>query len=102
MKNQEEKNNAGNLKTLAAMFLSAAGGLAIGILFAPQSGKKTRENIASKANDFAGEMGKKMKEEISMLRNKAESLEKLVENKIQESADALKDKAESFIGKSAK
>ncbi len=42
--------NKGDL--LVGLFIGGVIGLALGILFAPQSGKETREEIARHADDF--------------------------------------------------
>lgn len=43
-------------KTLLALVIGAAAGLAAGLLFAPDKGKKTRRKISAKANELKDEL----------------------------------------------
>lgn len=44
-------NNSGSV--LASLLLGAAAGVALGLLYAPEEGKKTRKKIKEKADDLA-------------------------------------------------
>ena len=80
-------------KVIGALLVGALAGAALGILFAPNKGSKTRGRLIGGAKDLANDLKKKMKNEASALRNKAEELEGLAEDKIANLADSVKEKA---------
>ena len=80
-------------KVIGALLVGALAGAALGILFAPNKGSKTRGRLIGGAKDLANDLKKKMKNEASALRNKAEELEGLAEDKIANLADNVKEKA---------
>jgi gas vesicle protein len=72
------KNSNINLKLAAAVLIGAAVGGAIGILFAPEKGSDTRENILAKGEDLTESMKDKfqsvvdeVKRELSQIKVKA-------------------------------
>ena len=73
------ENLNGTGKIIGALFLGALIGGALGVLFAPEKGSKTRRDIAEGAKDLTSDIKKKIKEEVDALRKKAERLEDLVE-----------------------
>ena len=54
----ENSNNSG--KVIGALLVGAALGAALGILFAPAKGKKTRKKWAAKAEDFSQDLKEKL------------------------------------------
>jgi gas vesicle protein len=48
-----ERRSASGLEILGAMLLGAAGGFALGLLLAPQSGSRTREQLAENLGDVS-------------------------------------------------
>ena len=80
-------------KVIGALLVGALAGAALGILFAPNKGSKTRNKLIGGAKDLANDLKKKMKNEAAALRNKAEELEGLAEDKIANLADNVKEKA---------
>lgn len=72
-------NNTG--KVLGAIFLGAAIGGAIGILFAPDKGSETRKKIKTKGNDLTGSV--------------KEKFDKIVD-KFKKEVEAVKDQATDF------
>ncbi len=81
---------------LGSIILGAMAGAALGILFAPDKGSKTRDKLANNASDMAHEAVQKLKDEISMLRNKADRLESEAKDKMAEVTQAAKTKADSM------
>ena len=65
----------GNLKMIASLALVGLAGAALGILFAPNRGEKTRGRIADGMLDMADELIGKMKDEAKDLLSKATELE---------------------------
>ncbi len=88
------ENLNGTGKIIGALFLGALVGGALGVLFAPEKGSKTRSSIAEGAKDFASDLKKKIKEEADALRRKAEELEDMVEDEVEDVTDNIKKEAE--------
>ena len=65
----------GNLKIIASLALVGLAGAAVGILFAPNKGDKTRGKISDGLVDMADDLISKMKEEAKDLLSKATELE---------------------------
>ena len=92
----ETTNNTG--KMIGALVVGGVIGATLGILFAPHKGSKTRSKLMRGAKDLAEDLKQKMKTEATALRNKANELEGLAEEKlhgftssIRQSEDALVD-----------
>jgi gas vesicle protein len=51
-----------------------AAGALLGVLFAPEEGKKTRKKIADKGNDFAGELKGKIEDLYKNITNHSQDL----------------------------
>ena len=69
-------------KLLLGLILGAAAGAALGLLFAPSSGKETRDNIKQKTNH--------LKEELEA---KIEAIDKSTLNDIKKSCEGIKEVA---------
>jgi gas vesicle protein len=102
----ENSKNTG--KIIVSLVLGALAGAALGLLFAPEKGSKTRQKIADDAEKMANDFKKKvkrqakglkksMKEEAMALKNKAAKLENYVENKVEKEMATLKNKAETLL-----
>ena len=88
-------------------FLLGAGiGVGLGILFAPKSGKETREDLKEKLDDLLKKVKKMDKEDvqkafenkITEIKNDLKNLDKeTVEETIKEQAKKIKDKAEDLV-----
>ncbi len=74
-------NNTG--KVIGAIFLGAAIGGALGILFAPDKGSDTRKKIRDKSNDLTDSMKEKFGEMVDKFKKETE----LVKEKTNEFAD---------------
>ena len=64
-------NNAGKL--IGALFIGAAIGGALGILFAPDKGSETRKKISKKGSDLTDDMKAKVEELLAEFKNDAET-----------------------------
>ena len=91
-KTHKMKNSNVNGKVLGAVIVGTILGGAIGLLFAPYKGSRTRNRIARRSKDLTN----KLKDEANTLLMKAEKLERLAEEKIQNLTNKVKDKVESY------
>ncbi len=65
-------NNTG--KVLGAIFLGAAVGGALGILFAPDKGSETRKKISKKGNDLTGAVKEKFEKIVEKFKREVEDV----------------------------
>jgi gas vesicle protein len=89
-----------NGKVIGALLAGALIGTALGVLFAPEKGSKTRKKIADGAKDLTDDLSKKMKKEMKALRNKAEEIGDQVENNAKSIVNSVKAKAEELKNQS--
>ncbi len=87
------------LEVAVSFVLGAATGFILGVLFAPASGKETREKIKSQAS----KTGEKAKDSYEKITQEAEKGIQVVKEKAQEGIEAIKDfiekKKEEFAKK---
>jgi gas vesicle protein len=85
------------LEVAVSFVLGAAAGYIVGVLFAPATGKETRQKI----KDEAEKTGDKAKESFEKITKEAEKSIRVVREKTQEGIDVIKDfidkKKEEFM-----
>lgn len=82
-----DNRGSGALETFVSFVIGAATGFVLGILFAPASGKETREKIKAEA----ARTGVKAKENYEKISKEAEKGIQVVKEKAQEGIEAIKD-----------
>ncbi len=82
-------------RIVGALVVGAIGGAVLGVLFAPAKGSKTRSNIVDGAKDLAGDIKKSLTDQADALRKKADELESLAKEKMDEAFHSGKQKTES-------
>jgi gas vesicle protein len=86
-------------KLLVTLTAGFAAGVVAGVLFAPEMGEKTRENIKSKASELGDELNKHYQVEIEKLKSKVSDLTQELKTKVEDSG--IKDKAAEVKSKLA-
>jgi gas vesicle protein len=81
-------------KVIGALVVGALTGAALGILFAPEKGCRTRRHIMEGAKDLADDFKNKMKDEADHLRKKADDLENLLKDKMDDVSNNVKQKVD--------
>lgn len=91
-KKQKRDNSVAIEKVLLIAVSSAVGGALLGILFAPEKGKKTRRNLVKKSDGYLREIKKNSDELSKQLKNNTDSILK----KSKETVQNFKKDAEEF------
>lgn len=90
----ESSKHTGSL--IGGLLIGALAGAALGILFAPHKGSRTRSNIVDGAKEMASDLKRKMKKEVKIIRRKAKDLENSAKEKFEEMKENSSHKAETL------
>jgi len=92
LKNKKMKNSNNAVKLIGALLIGASIGGALGILFAPDKGSKTRKKITRKSENITDELEEKFNNFLKEIKREVET----VKNKANEFVENGKAKAEKF------
>lgn len=71
-----------NSKTILAVFAGLAAGTVLGLLFAPQKGKDTRNNLANSIKDIEDKIKERASKEVNKFNEFSEKLTDSIKSKI--------------------
>ncbi len=91
------ENSNDTVKVVGSMLLGSLVGAAIGVLFAPHKGSKTRRMLMNGAEDISDEIKCAIKEELHALRVKADELENMASQKITSLSNSFKQNTDSQL-----
>ncbi|MBZ9778501.1 YtxH domain-containing protein [Psychroflexus sp. CAK8W] len=90
-------NNTGN--TILALLTGTAVGVGLGLLYAPQSGEKTRKQLRDESDHLQDNLNKKYKETSSQLSEYAAEAKKNIEEKLEKTFSSVNNKADDMLAK---
>jgi gas vesicle protein len=91
------ENSNDTVKVIGSMLLGSLVGAAIGVLFAPHKGSKTRRILMNGAEDISDEIKSAIREELHTLRVKADELENMASQKISNLSNSFKQNTDSQL-----
>ena len=83
-------------KVVGALVVGALVGAALGVLFAPDKGSKTRSKLMGGAKELAEDIKQRMRDDAEAFRSRAIELEEMAEGKISDMALNVKQKVDTF------
>lgn len=92
----EKKSNTSTGKIVTAALIGGIAGAALGILFAPDKGSRTRKKIKEKGEDLADDFKDVMEKEAKKLKKKANHMLEEVEDKYEDIKSQAFDKVEAM------
>lgn len=81
------------VKVIGALVVGALVGAAVGVLYAPQRGYRTRRKIIDGAKDLVEDFKEKIKGEVDDLCKKAEDLDSKIKEQVENAEEAAKVKS---------
>jgi gas vesicle protein len=90
------ENSKDNFRVVGALLIGAITGAALGILFAPARGSKTRKRLIGGAKEMAEDVKQKIKDEVTALKNKGEDLEEMASDKFNDVKNGIQQKVEAL------
>lgn len=97
MNDSQNTSNAGG-----ALVIGVLAGAALGILFAPKKGSKTRKKIVNSAKYAATKIQNKVTDKINYLKDEVVKFEEEVENTFTDFTDCVTEKAKDIASSSKK
>ncbi len=91
------ENSNDTVKVIGALLIGALAGAALGVLFAPDKGSKTRSRIADGTKYLTEDMKAKLNNQADALRSQAEELKVLAKDKMGEITSIIKEKTEAVL-----
>lgn len=88
-------NNTGN--TILALLTGTAVGVGLGLLYAPQSGEKTRKQLKDEADHLKENLNRKYDETSSSLSDYAKSARKSIEERLEKTFSNASNKADDML-----
>lgn len=88
------KNTNVTGKVIGALLVGALVGTAVGILFAPEKGGKTRNKLLTGTKDLAENLQQKLSDELDGLKGKAKKMKAMAEEKVDDMLSLLSEKAD--------
>ena len=90
-----ENSSNDTKKIIGALLIGTAVGAAIGILFAPAKGTKTRQAISDKAEDLTDTMKDKFNEFLESVKKEYETVKEKASGHFSENGNAKKEEAKA-------
>ncbi|MBK6264277.1 YtxH domain-containing protein [Marivirga sp. S37H4] len=97
----EHTQNNGNGKVLAGLLIGAISGAALGILFAPSDGRKTRDKLSEEVNKMTHDFKEKLAQETESIRDRAMRLIGYTEAKAEKLSSEVKETTKDMVKEKA-